>query len=164
MSRPTIDEVIRELTPKNRLRLRLIIIIGLMSMIIGVGISYKLLTKEKIDPIPLISEAKMLIASNRIDEAIPKLELAYEHGGGPETGELLASCYDRSGKVQEAIQWASRAADIAPQNPSIHEKLAVLFEKAGSRKEAISHWEKVIELQPENEYAKLRLKRLIDEK
>jgi len=164
MSRLTIDEVIRELTPRNKLRLRLIIIIGLISMIVGVGLSYNLLTKEKIDPAPLISEAKILIASDHIDEAIPKLELSYEHGGGSEAGELLAFCYDRIGKVQEAILWANRAADLAPQNPSIHEKLAVLLEKAGRLQEAVSHWEEVIKLQPENDYAKLRLRRLLGEK
>jgi len=50
MPRPSIEEIIAELTPKRKARKWAIISAALVAFIVGVVLSYQFIIKEKIDP------------------------------------------------------------------------------------------------------------------
>lgn len=64
---------------------------------------------------------------------------------------------------QEAIRYALKAADIAPQNPELLERLAAYLEQENDLKQAVSLYEKAVELKKGDEKTPtyVRLKMLI---
>lgn len=161
MSRPDIDTVIAELTPKHKTRKWVLISAALAAFILGMALSYQFLIRERIDPDLLVSDAKLMMGRGDFEGAIPKLKLAYEHDGdNPEICLLLAICYDRIGEADEAIRWMEEAIRIKPDDPNLHVRLALLFEKKGELKSAADEWREILRLQPDNPYARDKLKEL----
>ena len=161
MPRPDIDTIIAELTPKHKTRKRVLISVAFVAFIVGIILSYQFIIKEKIDPDLLVSDAKLLMAQDKFEEAIQNLKLAYEHDSeNSQICNLLAMCFDRIGEVSEAIEWQRRAVQIEPENTNLRMKFALLLEKDGQIKEAIKEWEKIAELQPDDPYVKSRLDEL----
>ncbi len=161
MPRPDIDTIIAELTPKHRAKRWTLIAAVVIAFIVGVGLSYQFLIKERIDPSLLVSDAKLLMGQDRLDEAILKLKLAYKHDREHiDATFLLAICYDRIGNVPDAIKWQKRTVQMKPEDPRARTQLAVLLEKNNQLEEAIQEWESISELQPGDPYVQGRLEEL----
>ena len=161
LARPDIETVIAELTPGHKTRRWVLISVALIAFAVGMALSYQFLIRERVDPDLLISDAKLMMGRDEFEGAIPKLKLAYEHDGdNPEICTLLAICFDRIGKVSEAIRWQREAVRIEPGNPNLRMRLALLLEKEGRIGEAIGEWERIAELQPDDPYAKDKLEEL----
>ena len=64
-------------------------------------------------------------------------------------------------ELDEAVQLASRALEIAPDVASYHDTLATVFEKMGRLEEAAAAFRKAVELAPDNPVFKESLQRVV---
>jgi len=88
----------------------------------------------------------VLIASNRLDEAIGFCRTAFESNPlDPKYGCTLAFYQRQKGDADGAAATLRKAIEQAPSSPDAYEFLGELYEKAGKRKEARELYRKASE-------------------
>lgn len=65
----------------------------------------------------------------------------------------LSETYRRAGEIDNAINAAIKAQELAPTNPSAHLQKALLYDTSGKKPEAKPVYEQVLRLQPNNPIA-----------
>ena len=92
----------------------------------------------------------LLLASDRVDEALAAAEPAL--AGNPDIG-LLRSLQDhlrRLGKIEEAVAYARRETNAAPYDAELFSRLGHLLGRAGAHSEAAEAFARAIALRPDD--------------
>ena len=84
---------------------------------------------------------------NKFQEAIPHLELAVRLRAEPESMNLLAHCYDRTGDEDRAVRLYRQSIRLRPAAET-HFNLAVLLRRRGELEEAERNLQRALRLSP----------------
>lgn len=121
-----------------------------------------------VDPMPHQNLARLYLASDEPERAIPHLEfLDARENYSAAYASRLARLHTTQGNREKALEYATRSTRVAPFDATNRELAAAAAIQAGELKEAERHILALTEIEPDREQHKLRLdalRRLIEQR